>query len=857
MAPAPLPHNEEERLRALRSYKLLDEACDPAYEEIIGIAAELCAADKSAISLVDANRQYFFAGRGIGQAETPRDISFCAHAILTPDETFEIADASKDPRFERNPLVTGKAAIRFYAAQPLVTHDGHAIGALCLSGKTPKSLDEAQRRSLQRLAKVIMELFEARKKSLDHKRQLLEARDTSLAALKSIAEKSKELDARNGLFHSALDNMRQGLCMYDRNQRLIVCNSQYAEMYSLSPELTKPGTRLSQIVQYRIANGIYAGDGPDAYLEERADWGENPREESRIHELCDGRTISISRKPLPDGGWVATHEDISGLTKAQHELESLNKQVISEKERFRSLYRNTPVMMHSINEDGVVIDASEYWLSVMGYHPEEVIGRTTLDFMTEESKRYAKEIVLPSFWRDGYCKNIPYQFIRKDGKIIDVRLSAVVSLSIEDGKRRSLACVIDVTNQVNAERKLAEVNAIIANERERLANIYRNTPVMLHSICEDGEILEVSDFWCKKMGYVRDEVIGHSIYDFMSPVSVQKMRNENVPLLFSGGAVDNEHYTYIRKDGSRMEVRLSAITGRNAATERLQSFSVTFDVTEQMRTERELERHRDHLFELVNEQTANISQKANELKAALEREKTLNEMQRQFVSMVSHEFRTPLAIIDSTAQRIKKVADDDADGVNNRVDKIRNAVSRMSELMESTLTAARLDEGHIGIDVQPCDVAKVIYEACSRHQEIATTHSITCDLYGLPASIRADGGAVDQMLTNLLSNAIKYSPEQPEIHVRAYSDGDNIILQVRDNGVGIDEDDLPKMFTRFFRAKTASGINGTGIGLNLVKRLVVLHGGNISVESKCGAGTTFTIQLPIKGPGENAGAAAA
>ena len=244
MAPAPLPKNEELRLSALRSYKLLDQACDPAYEQIIQIAAELCDVEKSAISLVDAHRQYFFSRNGIGRTETPRDISFCAHAILTPSETFEIPDASQDPRFERNPLVTGKAAVRFYAAQPLVTPDGHAIGALCLVGNTPKSLTDLQRRSLQRLAGIVMELFEARKKSLDDKRQLLEARDTSLAALKSIAEKSRELDARNALFHSALDNMRQGLCMYDRDQRLIVCNNQYTEMYSLSPELTKTGTRL-------------------------------------------------------------------------------------------------------------------------------------------------------------------------------------------------------------------------------------------------------------------------------------------------------------------------------------------------------------------------------------------------------------------------------------------------------------------------------------------------------------------------------------------------------------------------------------------------------------------------------------
>lgn len=849
MASAPMPANEMKRLKALHSYDILDQKCDPAFERLIRVAADVCDVEISVIALIDHERQFFFARNGMQPTETPRAIAFCAHAILEPHKTFEIPDATKDPRFADNPLVTGEVGVRFYAAQPLTTSDGLAIGGLCLIGKTPKTLTDTQRSTLQNLAAVIMSMLETRKVDLENQRRLREARDTCLAALKKVVDKTKQLDEKNTHFHSALENMTQGLSMYNGEQRLIVCNRRYAEMYGLSPDLTKPGTRLSEIVQQRIANGIFAGDAPEDYMEERAEWGEKPKEDSKLQHMSDGRTILIVRRPLSGGGWVSTHDDITELSNAQTDLEKMNRRVLAEKERFRSLYRSTPVMMHSIDEDGVIVDANEFWQPVMGYRPEEVIGRRTIEFMTEESRTYAKESVLPAFWRDGFCKDIPYQFIRKNGDIIDVRLSAVVSLSIEDGKRRSLACVIDVSNQANAERELARVNTNILRERERLNEIYRRTPVMLHSICENGEIVEVSDYWCEKMGYSHDEVIGRLIYDFMSPVSAEVMRNENAPKLFAGGKVDNVHYTYIRKDGSRMEVRLSAITGQNFDTNRLQTFTVVFDVTDQVRAERELLRHRDDLRALVHEATADLEMKAQELECALEREKELNQMQRQFVAMVSHEFRTPLAIIDSSAQRLKKDAEKDSpDAILQRADKIRGAVGRMTQLMESTLTSARLDEGVVAVNIQPCDIASIVFEICSHHQEIASKHLITCDAYSLPASIKADAAALEQMLTNLISNAVKYSPDNPEIHVRAYGDGSNVILQVRDQGLGIDDNDLPGMFSRFFRAKTASGIHGTGIGLSLVKKLVELHGGTITVESKKDSGSTFTITLPIDGP---------
>ena len=217
--------------------------------------------------------------------------------------------------------------------------------------------------------------------------------------------------------------------------------------------------------------------------------------------------------------------------------------------------------------------------------------------------------------------------------------------------------------------------------------------------------------------------------------------------------------------------------------------------------------------ELVNEATAELKARAEELRQALEKEKELNEIQRQFVSMASHEFRTPLAIIDSAAQRLRRHADKAAPAdVNKRVEKIRSAVGRMTRLMESTLIAARLDAGRPTIALDDCDVSTLIRETCARHQEIATAHRISCEIHDLPPTVKADPLALEQVFTNLLSNAVKYAPEAPDIRVIALREDREIIIRFEDQGVGIDQDEIPKMFQRFFRARTSAGIAGTGIG---------------------------------------------
>lgn len=238
-----------------------------------------------------------------------------------------------------------------------------------------------------------------------------------------------------------------------------------------------------------------------------------------------------------------------------------------------------------------------------------------------------------------------------------------------------------------------------------------------------------------------------------------------------------------------------------------------------------------------------------ELERALAAEREMNLLQRRFISIASHEFRTPLAIILSAIQRIEtRLLDAIPPETALRFQRIHGAIGRMNDMIERMLSSARADEGRLTPQPQPLDVVALVREAIHRQVTITPKIEITLRSSIESAIIAADPDLLDQVFANLLSNATKYSGNSHAIVVTVAGTDTELSVSVTDFGIGIAADDLPRLFSRFFRARSAEGIAGTGIGLHLVRTLVEAHGGRIAVESEIGRGSTFTVYLQAAGP---------
>ena len=153
---AELPSNEDARVRALRAHNILDTPAERSYDDIVQLAALICGTPIALMTLLEGNRQWFKSKVGLAGSETPRDVSFCAHAILDPTNVLVVPDATKDERFSNNPYVTGDPNVRFYAGTPLVDLEGHALGALCVIDHIPRVMKAEQLEALRILGRHLI-----------------------------------------------------------------------------------------------------------------------------------------------------------------------------------------------------------------------------------------------------------------------------------------------------------------------------------------------------------------------------------------------------------------------------------------------------------------------------------------------------------------------------------------------------------------------------------------------------------------------------------------------------------------------------------------------------------------------------
>jgi two-component system phosphate regulon sensor histidine kinase PhoR len=240
------------------------------------------------------------------------------------------------------------------------------------------------------------------------------------------------------------------------------------------------------------------------------------------------------------------------------------------------------------------------------------------------------------------------------------------------------------------------------------------------------------------------------------------------------------------------------------------------------------------------------------------RYKVLRENQTEFVSTVSHDLRSPLTYMNGYADMLPLVGE-----LNDRqkgfAEKISSGIAHMTDLVDKILDASRLDpEGHYQLNREPCDIGKIVNDVASAHLQPAEKKglALTVELTPNLPVLSVDEVMVKRALNNLTDNAIKYTPENGKITIVAGLEGNNLLLCVRDTGLGISQENQQHLFERFRRVRRREhqGVRGSGLGLYIVKRVAERHGGSAWVESEEGKGSTFIISIPLEGPNLSGGA---
>lgn len=259
---------------------------------------------------------------------------------------------------------------------------------------------------------------------------------------------------------------------------------------------------------------------------------------------------------------------------------------------------------------------------------------------------------------------------------------------------------------------------------------------------------------------------------------------------------------------------------------------------------------RANAIELMHSQRG-LAQQATMLEEKLAHEQSVTRTQRNFVSMITHEFRTPLTRIDAQAQRLINLKDRLLpEDISDRAGRMRAAVTRIIHLIDHLVDTTRLMEGDASLffHPEPMDLAAVLRDVCRVQREISPGAQIVEDFAGRALPMRGDPKLLFQAFGNLMANAIKYSPGRAKVILRGRQSGGKIAVTIEDFGIGIPEKDRDHIFSRYYRGSNVSGFVGTGIGLFLVATVLRLHAGDITFESKEGPGTRFITTLPEMPP---------
>lgn len=405
---------------------------------------------------------------------------------------------------------------------------------------------------------------------------------------------------------------------------------------------------------------------------------------------------------------------------------------------------------------------------------------------------------------------------------------------------------------------------------EAFREIFQSMSEGIIVVGREGQIVVANSVAEKMFGYEKDELIGIKLEELLP----SRFRSHHVQLRedFHDKPVPRRmgygrDLWAQRKDGSEFPVEISLSYSNSNG----HPIAIAFisDITLRKKSETALKQSEEQLIlyatelekrvmartEALDSVIAKLEKEVTERKRAeeearkaLEKERELNELKSKFVSIASHEFRTPLSTILSSVSLVDQYRERrDLDKMEKHIQRIRNSVFQLTGILNDFLSLGKLEEGKVELNPQQFQMSILLADiaeemrALLRPGQRIVTESQKEDLWAI-----ADTRILRNILVNLLSNASKYSGEGKVIHLSYTPQGGQVEITVRDEGIGIPEEDQRHLFERFFRASNVSNIQGTGLGLSIVRRYVELLRGNIKFESTYGKGSIFVIYIPIQ-----------
>ena len=496
---------------------------------------------------------------------------------------------------------------------------------------------------------------------------------------------------------------------------------------------------------------------------------------------------------------------------------------------------NYTTLFKSITEGLLVIDAkaiirktNNRVCQLLGYNSEELIGQSIEILISEKTKEQLlylrKEFKNKKKISNDY-NGLDFSVLRKDGSVFPVEFS-VNRFTIDD-ELMNLALLTDITVRKKVENELKELNKALENrviektlaleENKKLykliANNFPNGVINILDRNLNYVFVEETEFY--KNGITGDVLDDTSFLERID-VKIRDVIKGRLMQVFKGKDTKFE----LKIGGKTYMMNAVGLSDRESGISRI--LVVSQNISEYKREERNIQ-------------------------LLLKKEIHLNELKSRFVSMASHEFRTPLTTIMNSVSLLSRYIEKDSnkEKLHSHIHRIRTSVYNLTDILNDFLSLDKLEEGKVGLHNSEFNLPEFIKILTENVQSNAKENQQIEYTYNGPTHVTVDKQILRNILNNLLSNAIKYSSENSVIYFKSRIENEHFIAEIRDNGIGIPKEEQKHVFERFFRAQNALNIQGTGLGLNIVKKYLNMVNGSIEFQSDKEKGTVFTLKMPV------------